>query len=234
MPDCTKCERLNTEGPKPSCSLNHERSPTRACVMAMLLKHLPDMEGQVLEVGYGVWRYPRKLIRSRRREGKEICWYGIDPCHSTVASQRRVQATAEDMPFEDGAFDWVLSFSSIEHWTEFGETVRGGVKQIHRVLKPGGRMLVSAPMFYHGSDLFVYGMVDGLVSAVNCVPWTKVDYEEWRRDPKPLDRFDARGNPGRILKGQRLRDWQRQDQTLHEMCGDTIPSAWTLEILAVK
>lgn len=44
------------------------------------------------------------------------------------------QGVAEKLPFEDGAFDFVLSRFSAHHWQDFGMALR----EAARVLKPGG------------------------------------------------------------------------------------------------
>ena len=57
----------------------------------------------------------------------------------TRSNLRYVQATAECMPLADGAFDKVISISCLEH---FGDPF-AGLREIARVLKPGGRMAIS-------------------------------------------------------------------------------------------
>ncbi|MDE5622282.1 MAG: class I SAM-dependent methyltransferase, partial [Alistipes sp.] len=45
------------------------------------------------------------------------------------------------LPFDDGSFDCVISFQVIEHIERDAEFVR----EIHRVLRPGGRFVVTTP-----------------------------------------------------------------------------------------
>ena len=52
-----------------------------------------------------------------------------------------VQADARDLPFSDSAFDIVVCLDVIEHIVEDGIVT----SEIHRVLKPGGKFLVSVP-----------------------------------------------------------------------------------------
>ena len=45
------------------------------------------------------------------------------------------------LPFADASFDWVITFQVIEHIRRDGEFVR----EIHRVLRPGGQLIVTTP-----------------------------------------------------------------------------------------
>jgi ubiquinone/menaquinone biosynthesis C-methylase UbiE len=47
------------------------------------------------------------------------------------------QGPAEKLPFDDASFDWVLSRMSAHHW----HGVPAALKEVKRVLKPGGRVL---------------------------------------------------------------------------------------------
>ncbi|WP_321792293.1 class I SAM-dependent methyltransferase [Caballeronia sp. J97] len=49
---------------------------------------------------------------------------------------RTQQGAAETLPFADGTFDWAVSRMSAHHWRD----VPAALKEVHRVLKPGGRL----------------------------------------------------------------------------------------------
>lgn len=55
----------------------------------------------------------------------------------------RVQASAEDMPFADASFDAVISLEMLEHIAP--ERREAALREMLRVLRPGGRLVVSFP-----------------------------------------------------------------------------------------
>jgi len=65
------------------------------------------------------------------------------PIHCYDSRAKFVQAMAEDIPFEDGYFDAVISVNAIDHVNDFAKTAT----EIQRVLKPGGRFRMHA--HYH-------------------------------------------------------------------------------------
>ncbi|MCI0156414.1 methyltransferase domain-containing protein [Leifsonia shinshuensis] len=69
---------------------------------------------------------------------------GVDPAPEMVraASSPRlavVQASAERLPFEEGAFDLVVSSTSFSHW----EDRDAGLRECRRVLAAGGGLLLA-------------------------------------------------------------------------------------------
>jgi SAM-dependent methyltransferase len=48
---------------------------------------------------------------------------------------------AEQLPYEDGSFDWILMFSAMQYMD-----VKAAVSEVARVLAPGGRLLASQPI----------------------------------------------------------------------------------------
>ncbi len=63
--------------------------------------------------------------------------------HATPAAAW-VQGDGTSLPFQDGAFDRVFSFGSLEHFPD----LQRGLGEAFRVLKPGGLAVVVVPNFY--------------------------------------------------------------------------------------
>ena len=100
-----------------------------------------------LDVGCGPGQFT--ILIAERVPGAEI--WGIDLAPTMIALARRHAAASSaaarlhfevadvaQLPFPDGQFDAVLSSGSIKHWPD----QLGGLREIHRVLAPGGRTFI--------------------------------------------------------------------------------------------
>ncbi|HTN80370.1 MAG TPA: class I SAM-dependent methyltransferase [Acidimicrobiales bacterium] len=100
---------------------------------------------RVVDIGCG----PGVAMRRAARAGAASVM-GVDPAKvmlrvgraSTVfrshgADLRFVEGSAEELPLEDAAATVVWSLSTVHHWRD----VELGLKEAHRVLAPGGRLL---------------------------------------------------------------------------------------------
>ena len=73
---------------------------------------------------------------------------GIDrSLEAARASRRRagagvVGADVRDLPFADGAFDLIVSNSTLDHFRDAREIARA-IAELHRVLAPGGRVILT-------------------------------------------------------------------------------------------
>jgi SAM-dependent methyltransferase len=111
-----------------------------------------DWDGkQVLEIGTGVGTDARQII------GKGACYTGINIDQgSTTATATALRAfslpgiakqgDATSLAFADNTFDVVYSFGVLHHIPEAAKAVA----EIHRVLKPGGELLV---MLYNRTSI---------------------------------------------------------------------------------
>src|SRR5437870_7361753 len=102
----------------------------------------------VLDVGCGTGELAQ---RARARTGPTGVVRGIDPSADTIAVARdkstrmglgieyRV-AAIEALPFPDASFDVVLSSLMMHHLPE--DLKVSGLREVRRVLKPGGRVLI--------------------------------------------------------------------------------------------
>ena len=119
-------------------SLNRDREYRTLCEMLDL-----QPSDTLLDVGSGDGFWTARLA------GRCVSVTGLEPDDRlrgyAEALQTRnnviyVKGAAEQMPFADASFDKVISISCIEH---FADPFRG-LAQIVRVLKPGGRLAISA------------------------------------------------------------------------------------------
>ncbi|MBM4467106.1 MAG: class I SAM-dependent methyltransferase [Chloroflexi bacterium] len=106
-----------------------------------LIRQCAPLEGKrILDVGCGLGTYVEKM----RDFSQEV--YGVDVDSEKVAEASQTLpniqlAPAEKLPFPDGFFDVVLLHEVIEHV----EDDRQAVREAHRVVKWGGRIVIFAP-----------------------------------------------------------------------------------------
>lgn len=97
---------------------------------------------RVLDIGCGAGK---ALLLAAEMVGAENC-FGIDPTKALVDTARKrlpgasiAVGMAEDLPFADDSFDVVWTIASPHHWDDRHR----GLKEVARVLKPGGRFLLA-------------------------------------------------------------------------------------------
>ena len=113
--------------------------------MAKELRDLPPLS-HVLEVGCGDASFTKELIRY----SPDVT--AIDISAQQIAENRRRFAgitflqhdVAERFPFQDNSFEAIWCSEVLEHLFDPAFALR----EMHRIMKPGGRLLVTVP--YHG------------------------------------------------------------------------------------
>ncbi len=99
---------------------------------------LPGLSGEVLDVGCGRKPY-RQLTRATRYVGVDI-----DTPATRALAAADVYYDGRTLPFPDASFDAVLSSQVLEHVFTPAEFLR----EIHRVLRPGGVLLLATPFVW--------------------------------------------------------------------------------------
>lgn len=112
---------------------------------------------QFLDVGCG----PGTALRQALKTGAMAA--GVDPSPSMVgrASKRVPDAdvrvgSAEEIPFADDSFTVVVNVASFHHWADRD----GGLREIRRVLAPGGRLHIMEGKIGEGQDGHGLGPTD--------------------------------------------------------------------------
>jgi SAM-dependent methyltransferase len=107
----------------------------RRGLRAGLGEFLPQLTGEVLDVGCGRQPY-RHLVPAARYVGVDV-----DTPVTRALGVAELYYDGRKLPVADAAFDAVLCSQVLEHVF----TPDGFLREIHRVLRPGGRLLLATP-----------------------------------------------------------------------------------------
>jgi 2-polyprenyl-3-methyl-5-hydroxy-6-metoxy-1,4-benzoquinol methylase len=113
----------------------------------MARRHLGDVQGlRVLEIGCGLGAFANYLAEA----GATVVAADFSPAAVAYASRllaprggTAVVADVQDLPFEDGAFDLVISLDTLEHVPRPSV----GLAELVRVTRPGGRLVITTPNY---------------------------------------------------------------------------------------
>ena len=158
-----KCEELDAAG-------DYSLRRCQRAVEQRYYTEIHDMD--VLEIGCGT-RAKGGFIKDIV-EKNNCRWTGIDVIDTDLATH---VCSVEKMPFEAGTFDWVVGAQTLEHW----KRPRRSLKEISRVLRPGGKVSLTAPVHLHGEKMFVTGRFDRIKSLFLKSPLNLTKIETWRR-----------------------------------------------------
>ncbi|MFT5121590.1 MAG: SAM-dependent methyltransferase [Kiritimatiellia bacterium] len=112
--------------------------------IALVLKHLPEGPVRFLDAGCGAGEYVRVLNVQDRvdAEGIEYLAEKVAEAKADAEIADRVQqGDLQALPFPDAHFDVALLNEVLEHVPD----ERQGLRELHRVLKPGGRLIIFSP-----------------------------------------------------------------------------------------
>ena len=105
---------------------------------------------RILDVGCGTGANLQMLAEFGVAEGVDVSTEALDFCRARGLGAVR-QGAAESLPYEDAQFDLVTALDVVEH---LDDDV-AGLREMFRVLRPGGRALLFVPAF-----MFLWGVQD--------------------------------------------------------------------------
>ena len=103
------------------------------------------LEGKLLDVGCGSKPYESSFVNAKEYIGLDIENEG----HSHEKEPIDVYYDGKTIPFADNHFDAVFSSEVFEHVFDIDELI----PEIKRVLKPGGKMLVTVPFAWNEHEV---------------------------------------------------------------------------------
>ena len=143
-------------------------------------------DDHILEVGFG----PGALIQVLAARATKGVVAGVDlsPVMLQQASRRNAEAIREGrvrlqpgsalaLPFEDASFDLALSANSLPFWPD----QEAGVKEIRRVLKPGGVIAIVLQPIWARTESEVKQIGAGLLALLSTV-----GFQQARLEFKPM------------------------------------------------
>jgi SAM-dependent methyltransferase len=118
--------------------------------VADICRQVTDRRARILDVGCGTGANLLMLSKYGDAEGVDISEDALAFCRERGLDKVKLGA-AEDLPYDDGTFDLVTAFDVVEHMDDD----LAGLKEMRRVLRPGGRVLLFVPTF-----MFLWGLQD--------------------------------------------------------------------------
>ncbi|MDT4954117.1 MAG: hypothetical protein QOJ02_2255 [Acidobacteriota bacterium] len=115
-----------------------------------ICREVEEHTPRILDVGCGTGANLELLGKYGEASGVDVSQDALTFCRARGIENVR-HGEAEKLPFEDGSFDLVTGLDVVEH---LDDDV-AGLKEMWRVLKPGGRALLFVPAF-----MFLWGVQD--------------------------------------------------------------------------
>jgi SAM-dependent methyltransferase len=126
----------------------------RRRIIASFVKEICDQvthrRARILDVGCGTGANLALLSEFGQAEGVDVSPDALAFCRKRGLENVRLGA-AESLPWEDDEFDLVTAFDVVEHMDDDV----AGLREMRRVLRPGGRLLLFVPTF-----MFLWGVQD--------------------------------------------------------------------------
>src|SRR5437763_75765 len=107
-------------------------------------------ESRILDIGCGTGGNLESLTKFGKAEGVDISREALDFCRARGFENVK-EGAAETLPYASESFDLVTGLDVVEH---LDDDV-AGLREMRRVLRPGGRLLLFVPAF-----MFLWGVQD--------------------------------------------------------------------------
>ena len=115
-----------------------------------ICRHVTDRRPRILDVGCGTGANLLMLSKYGDAEGVDVSEDALAFCRERGLENVKLGA-AEELPYDDGTFDLVTALDVVEHLDDD----LAGLREMRRVLRPGGRVLLFVPTF-----MFLWGLQD--------------------------------------------------------------------------
>ena len=119
-----------------------------------ILSGLEGKQPQILDIGCGTGANLEMLSEFGAAEGVDVAPEALRFCRSRGLKSVK-EARAEQLPYSDSSFDLVTGLDVVEH---LDDDV-AALKEMYRVLRPGGHALIFVPAF-----MFLWGVQDDISS----------------------------------------------------------------------
>ena len=115
-----------------------------------ICRRVTDRRPRILDVGCGTGANLLMLSHYGDAEGVDISEDALAFCREHGLEKVKLGA-GEELPYDDGTFDLVTALDVVEHMDDD----LAGLREMRRVLRPGGRVLLFVPTF-----MFLWGVQD--------------------------------------------------------------------------
>lgn len=115
-----------------------------------ICRRVTDRRPRILDVGCGTGANLLMLSKYGDAEGVDVSEDALAFCRERGLDKVKLGA-GEALPYDDGTFDLVTAFDVVEHMDDD----LAGLREMRRVLRPGGRVLLFVPAF-----MFLWGVQD--------------------------------------------------------------------------